>query len=67
MLWQNILCSYLTFVFLRFALGGSWLLFQGLSLAVFSPPTKLEVDEFPHHENLREADGGQDSYPEREE
>lgn len=36
---------------------------QVLSLGVLSPPTQLEVDKFPHHEGLSEADGGQDSYP----
>lgn len=30
---------------------------------MLSPPTQLEVDKFPHHEGLSEADGSQDSYP----
>lgn len=59
-------CSLLTFVFLWFALGRSMFLFQGLSLAVLSPPAQLKVDKFPHHEGLSEADGCQDSYPTRE-
>lgn len=42
-------------------------LFQGLSLGMLSPPAQLEVDKFPHHEGLSEADGGQDSYPKTEE
>ena len=29
------------------------------------PPAQLEVDKFPHHEGLSEADGSQDSYPNR--
>lgn len=33
---------------------------------MLSPPAQLEVDKFPHHESLSEADGGQDSYPNRE-
>lgn len=33
---------------------------------MLSPPTQLKVDKFPHHEGLSEADGGQDSYPNRE-
>lgn len=33
---------------------------------MLSPPAQLKVDKFPHHEGLSEADGGQDSYPNRE-
>lgn len=32
---------------------------------MLSPPAKLEVDEFPHHEGLSEANGRQDGHPER--
>lgn len=73
MSWESDQCfadaetrSLLTFVFLWFALGRSLFLFQGLSLAVLSPPAQLKVDKFPHHEGLSEADGCQDSYPTRE-
>lgn len=47
-----------TFVFLCFAFGRSLFLFQGLGLAMLSPPAQLEVDKFPHHKGLCEADGG---------
>lgn len=30
---------------------------------MLSPPAQLKVDKFPHHKGLCEADGGQDSYP----
>lgn len=63
---SSALCSLLTFVFLRFALGRNLFLFQGLSLGMLSPPAQLKVDKFPHHEGLSEADGGQHSYPDRE-
>lgn len=33
---------------------------------MLSPPAQLEVDKFPHHEGLCEADGGQDSYPNKQ-
>lgn len=56
----------LTFVFLCFALGRNLFLFQGLSLGMLPPPAQLEVDKFPHHEGLSEADGSQHSYPRRE-
>lgn len=59
-------CSRLTFVFLRLALRGSWFLLQGLSLGILSPPAQLEVDEFPHHKGLSDADRSQHSDPIRE-
>lgn len=58
-------CLLLTFVSLWFALGRNLFLFQGLSLSMLSPSSQLEVDKFPHHEGLSEADGSQDSYPNR--
>lgn len=30
---------------------------------MLSPPAQLEVDKFPHHEGLSDADGSQDGYP----
>lgn len=39
-------------------------LFCGLVLAVLPPLFQLEVDEFPHHPGLRQADGRQAGHPE---
>jgi len=32
---------------------------------MLSPPAQLEVDKFPHHEGLSDADGSQDGYPKK--
>lgn len=66
--WRNSKKMWLfTFLFLWFALSRNLFLFQGLSLAVLSPPAQLEIDKLPHHEGLCEADACQDGYPSRRE
>lgn len=51
------------FPFGRFALGADRLPLGGLGLAVLPPLLQLEVDEFPHHPGLCEADSGQAGHP----
>lgn len=49
---------------MRLALRADRLLLRGLDLAVLPPLFQLEVDEFPHHPGLRQADRCQTSHPE---
>ncbi len=50
--------------FVRLALRADRLLLRGLVLAVLPPLFQLEVNEFPHHPSLCQADGCQTSHPE---
>lgn len=49
---------------MRFAFRADCFLLRGLVLAVLPPLFQLEVNEFPHHPGLRQADCCQTSHPE---
>lgn len=48
---------------MRLALRAHRLLLGGLVLAVLPPLLQLEVNEFPHHPSLGQADGCQTGHP----
>lgn len=49
--------------FVRLVLRTDGFLFGRLVLAVLPPLFQLEIDEFPHHPGLRQADSSQTSHP----
>lgn len=61
--WGSWILTPCRLPFVRLALWADCLLLWGLVLAVLPPLFQLEVNEFPHHPGLCQADSCQTSHP----
>ena len=61
--WGSWILTPCRLPFVRLALWADCLLLWGLVLAVLPPFFQLEVNEFPHHPGLCQADSCQTSHP----
>lgn len=61
--WGSWILTPCSLPFVRLALWADCLLLWGLVLAVLPPLFQLEVNEFPHHPGLCQADSCQTSHP----